>query len=305
MKELPRATAQSRGSGPYRPWLCGFARFCQALAFVDFIPRASLVRVLACVCSVDVSGTHAPSIRTRISPMTFSSSLAGSFVEPQVIRKQYAMEMAVERTRMLYQGSLLPTLLMLLNGLVCAGLLWDPQRYVLVSVWLVWLLLLVALRVIQVAAFDSAMPSRQAQPIWRRMFLLGSALSGLTLAAAGIALVPTDSFLQQAWVFGLIGAATLCASVAYAVSLSAFLSFTLPCLLPATGYLFWGGDQQQQGWGWLGLILLGSLSVVAWQVNRLIGRGCVAPPESPGRLARCAARLRPGGAGRFPAPGPG
>lgn len=202
--------------------------------------------------------------------MTSHSSLAGAFVEPQVIRKQYAMEMAVERTRLLYQGSLLPTLFMLLNGLVCACLLWSPPRYWLISVWLVWLLLLVALRVIQVAAFDSAIPSRQAQPIWRRMFLLGSAVSGLTLAAAGIALAPTDNFLQQAWVFGLIGAATLSASVAYAVSAPAFLSFTLPCLLPAVGYLFWGANEQQQGWGWLGLILLGALSVVAWQVNRLI-----------------------------------
>jgi diguanylate cyclase (GGDEF)-like protein/PAS domain S-box-containing protein len=205
--------------------------------------------------------------------MTLSPSLSGPSVEPRVIRKQYAMEMAVERTRLLYQGSLLPTLFMLINGLVCAGLLWNPQRYFLVSIWLIWLLSLVALRVIQVAAFDSAMPSRQAQPVWRRMFLLGSAMTGLTLAGAGIALVPTDSFLQQAWVFGLIGAATLSASVAYAVSLPAFLSFTLPCLLPAIGYLFWGGDEQQQGWGWLGLILLGSLSVVAWQVNRLIQHG--------------------------------
>ncbi|MEK1912634.1 MAG: EAL domain-containing protein, partial [Pseudomonas chlororaphis] len=50
-------------------------------------------------------------------------------------------------------------------------------------------------------------------------------------------------------------------------------SFTLPCLLPAIGYLFWGGDEQQRGWGWLGLILLVSLSVVAWQVNRLIQTG--------------------------------
>ncbi|EJK98410.1 sensory box/GGDEF domain/EAL domain protein [Pseudomonas chlororaphis subsp. aureofaciens 30-84] len=194
-------------------------------------------------------------------------------MEPRVIRKQYAMEMAVERTRLLYQGSLLPTLFMLLNGLVCAWLLWSPERYWLVSVWMVWLLALVALRVIQVAAFDSAIPSRQAQPVWRRMFLLGSAVSGLTLACAGIALMPTDNFLQQAWVFGLIGAAILSASVAYAVSLPAFLSFTLPCLLPAIGYLFWGGDEQQRGWGWLGLILLVSLSVVAWQVNRLIQMG--------------------------------
>ncbi|ANJ59145.1 diguanylate cyclase [Pseudomonas silesiensis] len=205
--------------------------------------------------------------------MTLSSDLSGPAVEPRVIRKQYAMEMAVERTRLLYQGSLLPTLFMLINGLVCAWLLWSPPRYVLVSVWLVWLLSLVALRVIQVAAFDSAIPHRQAHPIWRRMFMLGSALTGLTLAGAGIALVPADNFMQQAWVFGLIGAAALSASVAYAVSLPAFLSFTLPCLLPAIGYLFWGGDEQGQGWGWFGLILLGALSVVAWQVNRLIDSG--------------------------------
>ncbi|CAI9009181.1 diguanylate cyclase [Pseudomonas chlororaphis] len=205
--------------------------------------------------------------------MTLSTGPSGLFVEPRVVRKQYAMEMVVERTRLLYQGSLLPTLFMLLNGLVCAWLLWSPERYWLVSVWMVWLLALVALRVIQVAAFDSAIPSRQAQPVWRRMFLLGSAVSGLTLACAGIALMPTDNFLQQAWVFGLIGAAILSASVAYAVSLPAFLSFTLPCLLPAIGYLFWGGDEQQRGWGWLGLILLVSLSVVAWQVNRLIQMG--------------------------------
>ncbi len=212
-------------------------------------------------------------IRTRTLPMTLSFDLSGPIVEPRAIRKQYAMEMAVERTRLLYQGSLLPTLFMLINGLVCAGLLWSPQRYFLVSVWLVWLLSLVALRVIQVAAFDSAIPNRQAHPIWRRMFLLGSGLTGLTLAGAGIALVPADNFIQQAWVFGLIGAAALSASVAYAVSLPAFLSFTLPCLLPAIAYMFWGADEQQQGWGWFGLILLGALSVVAWQVNRLIDRG--------------------------------
>ncbi|NUU33592.1 EAL domain-containing protein [Pseudomonas sp. C2B4] len=202
--------------------------------------------------------------------MTLSSDLSGPSVEPRVIRKQYAMEMAVERTRLLYQGSLLPTLFMLINGLVCAGLLWRPQRYFLITVWLVWLLSLVALRVIQVAAFDSAIPNRQAHPIWQRMFWLGSGLTGLTLAGAGIALVPADNFIQQAWVFGLIGAAALSASVAYAVSLPAFLSFTLPCLLPAIAYMFWG---QEQGWGWFGLILLGALSVVAWQVNRLIDRG--------------------------------
>ena len=203
--------------------------------------------------------------------MTLASGPEGVPIEARRgIRKQFATQLAVERTRLLYQGSLLPTLFMLLNGLVCAWLLWSPQRYLLVSIWVVWLMALVSLRVIQVAAFDAAMPDRQAKPTWWRMFLLGSAFSGLTLASAAIAVVPVDNFLQQAWVFGLLGAATLSASVAYAVSLPAFLSFALPCLLPPIVFLFWTGDQQQQGWGLLGLILLGALLVVAWQVNRLI-----------------------------------
>ncbi|MEE4106530.1 EAL domain-containing protein [Pseudomonas viridiflava] len=186
--------------------------------------------------------------------------------------RQFAAPLALERTRLLYQGSLLPTLFMFLNGLVCAWLLWGAERYVLVWIWLGWLSALVCLRVIQVAAFEAASRERQAQPVWRRMFLMGACVSGLTLAAAAVVLVPVENFQQQAWVFGLIGAATLSASVAYAVSISAFLVFSLSCLLPPILYLFWGGDVPFRGWGWLGLILLFALSVVAWQVNRLLER---------------------------------
>lgn len=193
----------------------------------------------------------------------------------RTIHKQYASQLAVERTRMLYQGSLLPTLFMFINGLVCAWLLWEPERYLLVGVWLVWLIALVSLRVFQVAAFRGASPERRALPVWGQTFLLGACASGLTLASAALVLVPVENFQQQAWVFGLIGVATLSASIAYAVSITAFLTFTLACLLPPIAYLFWGGDVPLRGWGWLGLILLLALSVVAWQVNRLIHRGLI------------------------------
>ncbi|MBD8569966.1 EAL domain-containing protein [Pseudomonas syringae] len=186
--------------------------------------------------------------------------------------RQFAAPLALERTRLLYQGSLLPTLFMFLNGLVCAWLLWGAERYLLVWIWLGWLSALVCLRIIQVAAFEAASRERQVQPVWRRMFLIGACVSGLTLAAAAVVLVPVENFEQQAWVFGLIGAAILSASVAYAVSISAFLVFSLSCLLPPILYLFWGGNVPFRGWGWLGLILLFALSVVAWQVNRLLER---------------------------------
>ena len=198
---------------------------------------------------------------------------ADSVATRRVIRKQFATQIAVERTRLLYQGSLLPTLFMFINGMLCAWLLWNPARYVLVGIWIGWLSALVCLRVLQVAAFRAAPPERQAQPIWRRMFLAGACVSGLTLASAALVVVPVESFLQQAWVFGLIGAATLSASVAYAASIPAFLTFTVPCLAPPIVYLFWGGDVPLRGWAWLGLILLLALIVVSAQVNRLIQRG--------------------------------
>ncbi|SER79153.1 diguanylate cyclase (GGDEF) domain-containing protein [Pseudomonas sp. NFACC02] len=202
-----------------------------------------------------------------------SEAPADSVATRRVIRKQFATQLAVERTRLLYQGSLLPTLFMFINGLLCAWLLWSPERYLLVGIWVGWLSALVCLRVLQVAAFRAASPERQAQPIWTRMFLAGACVSGLTLSSAALVLVPVESFIQQAWVFGLIGAASLSASVAYAASIPAFLTFTVPCLLPPIVYLFWGGDVPLRGWGWLGLILLLALIVVAAQVNRLIQSG--------------------------------
>ncbi|VVN22130.1 hypothetical protein PS634_04372 [Pseudomonas fluorescens] len=212
-------------------------------------------------------------INDKNDAMTYRFS-AGEVLENtrRDLYRQFAAPLALERTRLLYQGSLLPTLFMFLNGLVCAWLLWGAERYLLVWIWLGWLSALVCLRIIQVAAFEAASRERQAQPVWRRMFLMGACVSGLTLAAAAVVLVPVENFEQQAWVFGLIGAAILSASVAYAVSISAFLVFSLSCLLPPILYLFWGGNVPFRGWGWLGLILLFALSVVAWQVNRLLER---------------------------------
>ncbi|MDD0844778.1 EAL domain-containing protein [Pseudomonas sp. Gutcm_11s] len=196
---------------------------------------------------------------------------AGTVVEEsRAIRQQFATEIAVERTRLLYQGSQVPTLFMLLGGLVCAGLLWQPQQSLLLAGWLVWVVLLAVLRLIQMAAFNSALPSRQANPHWHRMFLVGAGLSGLTLAFAAIYLVPADRFLLQVIVYGLIAASILSASVAYAVSRPAFLAFALPCLLPSVAYLLVSDNASQQGWGALGLLMLLSLCVVAWQVNRLV-----------------------------------
>ncbi|WP_314409263.1 EAL domain-containing protein [Pseudomonas kuykendallii] len=190
--------------------------------------------------------------------------------EGRAIGQQFATQIAIERTRLLYQGSRLPTLFMLLTGLACAYLLWSPQESLWLAVWLVWLVLLAVVRLVQVTAFDAAPEQRRAEPRWYRAFLLGAAASGLALAFPVIMLVPAEDFTRQALVYGLIAAAILSAGVAYAVSLPALLTFALPCLLPTVTYLLLSDAPAQRACGVLAAILGVALLLMAWQINRLL-----------------------------------
>ncbi|KRW61127.1 EAL domain-containing protein [Pseudomonas sp. TTU2014-080ASC] len=186
------------------------------------------------------------------------------------VERKYVPDIAAERTRMLYQGSQVPTLFMLLSCLVCTGLLWGVAHSTLLSIWAVWVVILAMLRLVQVRAFKRALPSQQAERRWHRLFLIGAGVSGLTLGFAAIFIAPANDIMLQALVYGLIAAAVLSASVAYAISFGAFLAFALPCLLPPMVNLLSVGNLQQQSWGVLGSILMFALLVVAWQVNRLV-----------------------------------
>lgn len=196
---------------------------------------------------------------------------AAALPEPSV-KRQYSAQIAIERTRMLYQGSLMPTLFMLICGLVSVGVLWSMASPPLLLGWMAALILLSLLRLLQVRAFEQASAERQAEPYWIRMFVLGAAVSGLSLSFAAIAFSPTDNFLTQIPLYGLIAVSAACGTVAYAISLPALLSFVVPCLLPTTLFLLCHENELLYTWGLLSLMLLLTLMLIAYQVNRLVQR---------------------------------
>lgn len=181
-----------------------------------------------------------------------------------------AVEQAAEHTRLLYRGSRTPALLLLLTTLICGVVLWPEQGGIELGVWLGWMATLGLLRLQQVGAFNRASPAAQAAPHWRWRFLLGSSASALSLSYAMVALVPADTFVTQALLYGLMGSVVLAASVAYGVSLPAFFSFAVPCLLPAGLLLMTSGEPLQQGWGVLAMIVLATLSLIACHISRLV-----------------------------------
>lgn len=178
-----------------------------------------------------------------------------------------------ERTRLLYRGSRIPALLMLAASLVCVLLLWPEHGGVELGGWFLWMATLGLLWLQQVNAFNQAPPTEQVAPHWYRRFLLGSVASALSLAYAMVALVPPAAFFEQALLYGLIGSVVIVASVGYGVSLPAFLCFAVPCLLPAGVLLLSAANPLQQGWGLLALIVLATLSLIAWQISRIVGDG--------------------------------
>ncbi|HYQ39012.1 MAG TPA: GGDEF domain-containing protein, partial [Pseudomonas sp.] len=198
----------------------------------------------------------------------FSPEVEPPAIEPEAVRRRYAVEIDAAVTRQLYRGSRLPSLLMLFGGLGGVGLLWGRHDAALLAALLTWLALLSSLRLWQTLAFLNAPLVQQAEPRWRRNFLLGAMASGLTLALVGMLCMPRAAPWQQALISGLLTAATISASVVYSASLRAFLAFALPALLPSSLFLLGQDDLMLRGWGAFGLFLLGALLLSAWQINR-------------------------------------
>lgn len=175
-----------------------------------------------------------------------------------------------ERTRQLYQGSRVSLILMVLASLIFLGLLWNKTPSLDVALWSGWTLLLALLRLQQASAFDKADANDQQRPYWYRAFLAGSVVTAVTLCYAIVALVPGDDFIQQTLLYGATGSVIVAGSVTSGVSLRAFFCFAAPSLLPAAVVLLSSDQAQQQGWGVLSVIVLLTLSMVAWQTNRLL-----------------------------------
>ncbi|HCG40556.1 EAL domain-containing protein [Stutzerimonas xanthomarina] len=184
-----------------------------------------------------------------------------------------AADYAAERTRLLYRGSRVPAWLLLLATLVLGVVLWGEQGGVELGLWLGWMGALALLRLQQIFAFNRVSPEAQAAPCWRWRFVVGSGASALSLCYAMVVLVPADVFVTQALLYGLIGSVVVAASVAYGVCLPAFFSFAVPSLLPTGLLLMTSGHPLQQGWGLLAMIVLATLSLIGWQISRLVSDG--------------------------------
>ncbi|MCQ4318046.1 EAL domain-containing protein [Stutzerimonas zhaodongensis] len=175
-----------------------------------------------------------------------------------------------ERTRLLYQGSRLAVLLMALTSVVFPAVLWSEESSVELAIWSSLTFLLAVLRLHQTHQFLMASPEDQPNARWLTTFLLTSTLSAVLFGYAITELAVGGPFLQEAVLLGSLASVIVASGVACGVSMRAFGTFAIPALLPASVLLLSSGEPQLQGWGVLASIVLFTLSMIAWQINRLV-----------------------------------
>lgn len=128
--------------------------------------------------------------------------------------------------------------------------------------------------------------------LWERRFAIGTTASGLAWGAAAVALYPTSSLAH-----GLFLAVVLAGMVAgavglFAVRMRAFVSFTLPVVLPMATRFFLAGGELQLIMGVLTLLFALSMTLVAKNASRTLRSALALRFDNQGLVAEIAHRKR-------------
>ncbi|MEJ1296658.1 MAG: EAL domain-containing protein [Candidatus Sedimenticola sp. (ex Thyasira tokunagai)] len=110
-----------------------------------------------------------------------------------------------EQTRLLYGKIWTALIFTLINGAVLGYVLGEVVEHSQIVIWLLLLTLVTLLRALLVLAFRRMNPPDESIDGWRRAFLLGVVLAGLTWGSTGLLLYPMESITHQVFLAFVLG----------------------------------------------------------------------------------------------------
>jgi hypothetical protein len=179
------------------------------------------------------------------------------------------------------------------NSVVLTVVLWSrvPQR-VLIT-WFVCTALVVLLRYVLLLEFrrHSSKPVEKYTD-WGRLFLIGTAMSGICWGSVGIFLFEVDSITIQTFLAFVLGGMTAVAATAYSPRITVFLSFALPALIPTIIRLFAQGGDIHIAMGGMGLVFLILMVDSARRMNKTTLNALVLETENQELIGHLTAETR-------------
>jgi signal transduction histidine kinase len=166
-----------------------------------------------------------------------------------------------EQVRRLYSHATTGHIATVVNSIIVVIILWPALPAYRLLVWLSVMLGLTGARYLVGTRYGRALDKQTRARRWGRMFIAGTAASGVAWGALAIFLFPVNSSLHQLFMAFVLGGMVAGAVATYSFQRLAFVVFALPALAPITiRYLTFASDPMHLAMGGM-LVLFGALMI--------------------------------------------
>ena len=183
---------------------------------------------------------------------------------------QRQAQVRAEQIRLLYENAVTGIGAALIVATLLAYCQWDVIPHVVVSMWLLYVVVVSAARLLLVRGYWRASPSVTESRGWGVAFAVGAGIAAAGWAAAGIMLYPPAQPTNQILLVFVLGGIMLGGASLLAARPEAFLTFLLPTgLLPAIR-LASEGDEEHLTMGLLAAVFTVATLSTTWRFHMTI-----------------------------------
>jgi PAS domain S-box-containing protein len=156
-----------------------------------------------------------------------------------------------------------------ISSLILAGIFWNVASRQAILIWLVVNIGFVLARYDLVLRYRRADTESRRSGRWYARFVVLLGCSGIAMGSAGIFLFPSDSPAHQMFLTFLLGGMMAGAVGAFSITLGAFLSYSVPTVLPVLVKLLSLGTGVQPLMGGMLLLFSGLMILSAHSMGRM------------------------------------
>jgi diguanylate cyclase (GGDEF)-like protein len=176
-------------------------------------------------------------------------------------------QISAEQVRFLYK-QLPPGMYgSLMIGAILIMVLWNQTSHYLLITWSCLISIVTLGRFVLLSSYNKASPDMKEISLWRNRFIIGVTGAGLAWGLAGYFLMPPTSLVHQMFIVFILGGLMAGASQSLAAIMTAYTTFSIPLLLPASVWLFLQNDSIHSAMGFLLLFFAAVLMLMARHLN--------------------------------------
>ena len=193
-------------------------------------------------------------------------------LRPHSAERQRRRQVQAAETRLLYENSSTGIIASLFIALAFVSV----QRHAsssstfLISAWLLYVLAVAAVRFVIARRYWSVSLDEHESPLWRRLFVTGTALAAAAWAVAGIVFYDPREPTYGIFLMFVLGGVMLGGASLLAARREAFLTFLPPIGLLTAARLLVEGDERHLMMAFLVLVFTGATVATAWRFQMTI-----------------------------------